>query len=85
MDPEEPSNILSFGPKLVPPPEPEPDKLTCDDVLAANLGRLSEMVLVGVDHEGHLVVAGTGNVADAFLMLNHGSNCILNSEYENGE
>jgi hypothetical protein len=72
--------VIDF-PARAPDPE-QPRRPTADEVLQANIGRLSAMTLVGLTPDGHLIVAGTQDIAGSFLMLAQAHAAILEDTRE---
>jgi hypothetical protein len=72
--------VIDF-PGRAPVPERAPGP-TVDEVLQANIGRLSVVTLVGFTQDGHLIIAGSQDIAGSFLMLAQAHAAILEDTRE---
>ncbi len=66
--PKKPDNVVQFHVK--PEPEDEPQGLPADDLLADCMGEYEDVIILGVDADGEMVVSGNiSNIAQVYEML----------------
>jgi len=70
------SNVVDIGPRLVG----DGVTLQPESVLEAAKGRLESVVVIGVQPDGEMYVAGTAGVAESFFLIARAQHWFIENE-----
>lgn len=69
-------NVINLHPEAVG----EGFKVNCDGMLEINKGRFQSLALVGIGHDGELIVAGSGGASESHFLFAQGQAFLVDFE-----